>query len=128
MGFNGLLGVWHRLRAGAVRSRRALLAALGFDETRDRGVKNCLNFRGVIDGFRRSFPRLGGSLGGDVRRLLLSTAEFLAEAGVLFSMFIVLQPSLLREAVCKTQRIRTIAITREIGTLEKDLGRVLWVY
>ncbi len=39
MGLSGLDGVWQRLRAGAVRSQRALRTALGWDETRERGVK-----------------------------------------------------------------------------------------
>lgn len=78
MGFRGLDGVWQRLRAGAVRSQRAFRAALGLDETRDRGVKNRRNFLGVIEGFLRSLSRLAGSLGGDDSRLLLKVAELLA--------------------------------------------------
>jgi len=83
MGLRGLDGVWHRLRAGPARSRRALRAALGCEETLDRGVKNLSNFRGVMDGFRRSFPRLDGALGGDDNRLLLSIAELLVPDGSL---------------------------------------------
>ena len=72
-----------------MRSRRALLAALGFDETRDLGVKKRLNFRGVIDGFLRSLAWLGGgggSLGGEERRLLLeSTLKLFDGAAGLFA-------------------------------------------
>jgi hypothetical protein len=78
MGLSGLDGVWQRLRAGAVRSQRAFRAALGLDETRDRGVKNRWNFLGVIDGFLRSLPWVDGALGGDDRRLLLKVADLLA--------------------------------------------------
>lgn len=78
MGFRGLEGVWQRLRAGAVRSRRAVLTALGLDETRERGVKNLRNLRGVIEGLRRSLlPWLGGALGGEDKRLPLKVAEVL---------------------------------------------------
>ena len=78
MGRSGLDGVRHRLRAGAARSRNARRAALGSDETRDRGVKNLLNFLGVMDGFRLSFPAPGDSLGGEDRSSLVSMAERLA--------------------------------------------------
>ncbi len=87
MGFSGLDGVRHRLRAEAVRSCRALPAALGPVEKRDRGVKNLLDFRGVMDGFRLSLLRLAGSLGGDERRSLVSMAELLA-AVVDFSVMV----------------------------------------
>jgi hypothetical protein len=36
-----------------------------------------------MDGFLRSFPRLGGALGGDESRLLLSIAELLVPDGSL---------------------------------------------
>jgi hypothetical protein len=85
MGLSGLEGVWHRLRAGAVRSQRAFRAALGLDDTRDRGVKKRWNFRGVIDGFLRSLPRLGGSLGGDESRLALRVADRLVPEDGVFS-------------------------------------------
>jgi len=77
MGLRGLDGVWQRLRAGAVRSQRAFRAALGLDETRDRGVKKRWNFLGVIDGFLRSFslPRREGARGGDDSRLALRVAD-----------------------------------------------------
>jgi hypothetical protein len=48
--FNGLDGVCARFKARAVKSRRALLAALGLDGTRVRGVKNRRNFLGVMEG------------------------------------------------------------------------------
>jgi len=87
IGFSGLDGVWHRLRAGAVRSQRAFRAALGLEETRDRGVKNRWNFLGVIDGFLRSLPRVDGALGGDESRLAFKVADFLAgEEGTLSAM------------------------------------------
>lgn len=53
------------------------------DETRDRGVKNFWNLRGVMDGFRRSLPRLEGARGGDERRLFVSVAELLGADGCL---------------------------------------------
>ena len=47
---------------GAASSLNALRAGLIWADTRDRGVKNRLNFLGVIDGFLRSLPvlRRGG--------------------------------------------------------------------
>jgi hypothetical protein len=89
IGLSGLDGVRQRLRAGAVRSQRAFRAALGTDETRDRGVKKRRNFLGVIDGFLRSFslPRLDGALGGDESRLALKVADLLdGEEGSLSAM------------------------------------------
>ena len=86
MGLRGLDGVKPRLRAGAERSRRAFRAALGFDETRDRGVKNLPNLRGVIDGFLRSLTWLDGGRGGEESKLLLSIAELLVPAGSLSVM------------------------------------------
>jgi hypothetical protein len=76
MGLSGLEGVWQRLRAGAVRSRRAFRTALGFDDTRDRGVKNLSNFLGVIEGFLRSLR-----LGGEDSKSLVRIADLLAEVG-----------------------------------------------
>ncbi|MDA4133779.1 MAG: hypothetical protein OK454_11760, partial [Thaumarchaeota archaeon] len=70
-GFRGLEGVWHLLSAGAARSRRAFLAALGCGGTRDLGVKKRWNFRGVMDGSRLSFPGMpAADLGGESRLLL----------------------------------------------------------
>ena len=71
------------MRAGAVRSLRAFLAALGLEETLDRGVKNLLNFLGVMEGNRRSLG--GGSLGGE-RIWLFMNESF--SSGALFSAMV----------------------------------------
>lgn len=76
---SGLEGVWHLLRAEAVRSRRARLEALvGWLEILDRGVKKRWNLRGVMEGFRLSLAWLDGILGGEESRLRAMVAVVLA--------------------------------------------------
>lgn len=55
------------------------------DETRERGVKKRWNFLGVMDGFLRSLPRLGSSVGGDESRLAPKGAELLVAEEDVFS-------------------------------------------
>ena len=64
-----------------MRSQRALRAALGFEETRERGVKKRWNFRGVMDGLRRSLRGRGGDDG------MMLAAVFAELLGVRFSVW-----------------------------------------
>jgi len=66
-----------------VRSQRALRAALGFAGIRERGVKKRWNFRGVMDGLRRSLRGLGGDDG------MVLAAVFAELFGVRFSVWLV---------------------------------------
>lgn len=53
-----------RFKAGAAISCKACLAELTDREPRERGVKNLLNFRGVMEGCRRSFLPFGPYIEG----------------------------------------------------------------
>jgi hypothetical protein len=54
-GRSGLDWVTFLFKDGAVISCKACLAEVDWNLPCDRGVKNLLNFLGVIEGFRRSF-------------------------------------------------------------------------
>ena len=117
MGFNGLEGVWPRLMDEPARSRRALRAALGVDETRERGVKNLWNFLGVIDGFLFSLPSAGTVLGGEERRSLVNMADLLVEEEALSPM---VNQNLPSSTNCKN--LTSVSLSWIVGSVWYGLG------